>query len=394
MNLFKTSKLLFFWFTFVLVTGEIALRVLGYQPGILLQPHEMNQNWVQLDGGNPGLVGLFEPDTFGLLKPKLPIPETCCLDSLIYGPLKEKLAKTIINLDGFRGYPFDTFPEGKTKVLFLGDSFTFGFDATPFDSSFVDQVGKMNPSVHPLNGGVPGGDLATYAKVAEMYIPKIKPEVVVICLYANDMVYYAKELRPGQINNIFMTYKGVLFKENNFYKKDSILVFANEDEAYRALLSEYTTRYISPAALKWALERSVFLAQFYEWLDIKCHQHFGQAIKKENYSRVFTDQIDAIAQANGAKTLFTIIPHRSDLNPERNLSFFRQMVSDEIPLYFPEGINLKHYGTAPRIHFNNQGQSFYATFLTKLLFESALTTANERHFGSHHSDGKDVGIKR
>lgn len=371
MKLHKTLKLLFFWLFSIWIMGEIALRSLGYQPGIMLQPHEIRQNWVKLDGGKPSLVGLFEPDSLGLFKPKMPLPENVFLDTLIYGSLHKNLINTTINPDGFRGFPFDTFPEGKTKVLFLGDSFTFGFDATPLRRSFVDQFGEMNPCLHPLNGGIPGGDLATYAKVAEVYIPKIKPEIVVVCLYANDRVFYPKKLSPGQISDIFMTDKGVLFKENNFYKKDSIQVFANAEEAYHALLSEYTTRYISPRSLKWMLDRSVFLAQCYEWLDIRCHQRFGMAVKKANHSIEYTDQISAIVKAYGGMPLFTIIPHRSDLEPEHNMEFFRQMVQEDTPLYFPEGITLSHYGAAPRIHFNNEGHAFYAEFLTALLLGAA-----------------------
>ena len=377
MTLIKTLKLLCFWLVFTLLIGEIVLRILGFQSGVLLQPRELKQNWVHLDGGKPGLIGLFKPDSSGLLKPSLPLSNADGLDSFLYASLYKKLLNTPINADGFRGLPFDTFPEGKTKVLFLGDSFTFGFDATPFEHSFVDQIGVLNPCIYPLNGGIPGGDLATYAKVAELYIPTIKPDIVVTCLYANDMVYYPKTLAPDQVNNIFMTDKGVLFKENNFYKKDSILVFADENEAYQALLSEYTTRYISPIALKWILEKSVFLAQFYEWLDISCHQHFGTAAKKENYSKKYTNQIISLAKEYDALTLFTIIPHRSDLNPGRNREFFQQMVTDESLLHFPNDINLKHYGTAPRIHFNNEGHSFYAKFLSKLLEEQTLTITNQ-----------------
>lgn len=372
MKLIKPLKLFSFWVVFFLFFAEITMRLLGYQPGILLQPQELKNTWINLDGGAPELIDLFEPDSFGLLKPKIPLSNVVLSDSLIYLPIKEKLCKTRINKNGFRGNEFDHIPEDKIKILFLGDSFTFGFDASPFDSCFVDQLEKLNPCFYTLNGGIPGGDLATYAKVAELLIPRVKPHIVVTSLYTNDLVYYHKEMIPDQINDIYMTNKGVLFKENYQYKKDSIQVFASHKEAYQALLSEYTTRYISPPALRWLLERSVFLAQIYEWLDIRCHQRFGNIKKRENYSKVYTHRIKEIAEHHGAISIFTIIPHRSNLDPEKNLTYFRQMVEDAPD--FPKGIQVHHYGAAPRIHFNNSGHSFYANFLHDLIRQKLLFT--------------------
>ena len=372
MNRFDTFKLVAFWMFFILLTGEIVLRFLGYQEGILLQPQEIKNTWVNLDGGTPALIHLFEPDSFGLLKPKMPLSTAVMVDSLVYIPLKEKLVKTQINQDGFRSHEFNCLPKDKIKVLFIGDSFVFGFDANPFDHSFVDQLGRINPNLYPLNAGIPGGDLATYATVAEQYIPKIKPQFVITCLYTNDLVYYPKELTPCQVNNIFMTDKGILFKENYQYKKDSIQVFANHVEAYNALISEYTTRYITPKKLKWILDRSVFLAQCYEWLDIRCHKRFGTIKKKENHSGSYTQRIKDIAEANGAMPIFTIIPHQKNVDQEKNIKFFKQMTEDS--LYFPVGINKNHYQAPPRIHFNNSGHQFYAEFLNDLIKQQGVAT--------------------
>ena len=188
-----------------------------------------------------------------------------------------------------------------------------------------------------------------------------------VCLYVNDPVYYDKKIQAGQVNNIYLTDKGVLFKENNQYSKDEIQVFSTPQEAYDALLSEYTTTYISPPFLKWVIERSVFLAQVYEWTDLPLHQEFGTILPKVDHSKQYTQQIKDIAAVNGAKVIFTIIPHQRDLDQDRNVAFFQQMVEDTV--YFPEGIRSAHYQKMPRIHFNNAGHQFYAEFLDRLLKE-------------------------
>lgn len=363
-NITQTLKLLSFWFFFLMVFGEAALRIIGYQPGVFLQPRELQNNWVNLDGEKPTLLNLFQPDSFGLFKATVPPPALEMEDSNYY-LLSEKLAQSRFNSDGFRSCEFNHSAENKTTVLFIGDSFTFGFDAQPFDRSFVDLVGQINPCIHALNAGIPGADLATYAKVADLYIPKVQPDIVIVCLYVNDMVFYPKKIIPGEINDIYMTDKGVLFKENNFYKKDSIQVFDNHEEAYRALLSDFTTNYIQPKRLKWILEHSVLLAQVYEWLDLSWSQRFGTIYEKVNHAQYYTEQIKETAIANGAVPIFTIIPHRSNLDKADNLELFQQMVTDT--LYFPKGIAESHYGTSPRIHFNNRGHQFYAQFLNEVL---------------------------
>ena len=140
MNVKNTIKLLAFWLLFILLTGEGSLRLLGFQSGILLQPKEMKYNWINLEGGEARVIPFFEPDSFGLLKPKLPLAELDLEDTLLYVPLANKLANITLNQDGFRGHDFDTCNNEKVKVLFLGDSFTFGFDAEPLNHCFVDQL--------------------------------------------------------------------------------------------------------------------------------------------------------------------------------------------------------------------------------------------------------------
>jgi hypothetical protein len=92
-----------------------------------------------------------------------------------------------INSDGFRcTKEFKYYNSGKTKILFLGDSFTWGCYADPLDNCFVDLLEKKGYMT--FNTGIPGVGPNQYAFLAEKYVPVLKPDyvMVMICM-ANDI---------------------------------------------------------------------------------------------------------------------------------------------------------------------------------------------------------------
>lgn len=91
-----------------------------------------------------------------------------------------------INSDGFRSREFNNCHTTKKKILFLGDSFTWGCYANPIDNSFVDLIEKQGYMT--FNTGIPGVGPNQYAFLAEKYVPILKPDyvLVMICM-ANDI---------------------------------------------------------------------------------------------------------------------------------------------------------------------------------------------------------------
>ena len=92
-----------------------------------------------------------------------------------------------INSDGFRcSKEFKYYNNDKIKILFLGDSFTWGCYADPIDNCFVDLIEKKGYMT--FNTGIPGVAPNQYAFLAEKYVPVLKPDyvMVMICM-ANDI---------------------------------------------------------------------------------------------------------------------------------------------------------------------------------------------------------------
>ncbi|MBQ16868.1 MAG: hypothetical protein CMJ65_07060 [Planctomycetaceae bacterium] len=82
-------------------------------------------------------------------------------------------------------------PDNEVRLLFLGDSCTFGFGVA-HDQTFVahceDRLNEQNPGhrFECLNAGVPGYTLFQGCRVLDQEGPRVKPDVVVACFGFND----------------------------------------------------------------------------------------------------------------------------------------------------------------------------------------------------------------
>ena len=93
-----------------------------------------------------------------------------------------------LNRYGFRGeeWPVEK-PVGKKRVLFIGDSFVEGAMANQgqaIPDIFASAAGEK---YEVLNGGMMGMGLTAYLQFAADAVPTFKPDIVVVCLYANDL---------------------------------------------------------------------------------------------------------------------------------------------------------------------------------------------------------------
>ena len=152
---------------FALIIGEAGLRLAGMEPGFIPRydtglkkvdhVYLLEQDWVT-DG-----EGVFRAN-----------------------PEAEWLAGQI-NSAGFRSIEFEYLETDKKKVLFLGDSFTWGVSAQPVTNCFADLTAAQGFVVY--NTGIPGTDPNQYAYLAEKYIPVLKPDYTAVMFFmGNDFV--------------------------------------------------------------------------------------------------------------------------------------------------------------------------------------------------------------
>lgn len=113
-----------------------------------------------------------------------------------------------LNPQGFRSIPFQNDSTPKTKVLLLGDSFTWGHSATHLSQSFADLLISRGFAVY--NSGLSATDPAQYEAVARQYIPIIQPDAVVVNLFlGNDIMKFIRPIEPGK-PLLYVTNAGVL----------------------------------------------------------------------------------------------------------------------------------------------------------------------------------------
>jgi hypothetical protein len=89
-----------------------------------------------------------------------------------------------VNSEGFRGEEFR--PRGDLpSALVLGDSFAWGADARPLaGNAFVDLIGRAGYVTY--NTGVPGVGTNQYAYLARKYVPRLRPNWVVVAFFVGN----------------------------------------------------------------------------------------------------------------------------------------------------------------------------------------------------------------
>jgi hypothetical protein len=151
-------------------------------------------------------------------------------------PKYEWSAEYQINSDGFRSVEFKQYETTRTKILFLGDSFTWGGSANPITNCFVDIVRRRGYLT--FNTGIPGTGPTQYAYIAEKYVPLLKPDIVAVTFYMGNDLKPPDPMLPYK-NLYHITNAGWLsaFDENGNYMVplDAYnLYFAKYNAAYRA----------------------------------------------------------------------------------------------------------------------------------------------------------------
>jgi len=267
-------------------------------------------------------------------------------------PGQDNPDRIVVNAAGFRGQAFTDADTDRTKVFFIGDSFTWGASATPLDRSFPDLVGKAGYYVY--NGGIPGVDPLQYARVAEKYVPLLKPQVTAVCLcLANDLRSYANELKANK-NMRYVTDVGWVLgydHQGNY--------FTNVQEA----LDYMKKRKCGCCDNLWEefLYKTVIGKTIYDL------SHRGSHIISDPKRRWVLDALNSIRRTcreNGSEfMLFLILPKA--LKPDR-LQKILELLKD-YPVFYTTGLTKADYCPSPNNHFNNAGHRKFAGFILQVL---------------------------
>lgn len=328
-------------FVILICCTELILRLTGEKAGLNLPSKKLIKSVEELEVIEP-----FFTDEEGVFKAN----KDYNWDDGRYG------IGVTINSDCFRSIEFKKYVTKKKKILFLGDSFTWGASAKPITNCFVDLVSREGYIA--FNVGIPGTDPNQYAYLAEKYVPLIKPDIVIVMLYmGNDINEKPIPMLPNK---------------NIYYITNDVWLYAFDEDGNHLTLEESFYRYYyldySPKTfknkLKYLFMSTVIGKKF--WLFLKSLKDPKKKyLKKEIISNVFDllARVRQIANENNAKSMLFIIPIHPHLD---NMTFREKEILNAfryLDPFIPYCLSHKDYNDLPDGHLNNSGHLKMSNFI-------------------------------
>lgn len=258
-----------------------------------------------------------------------------------------------VNSSGFRGREFASAKTDRPRVFFLGDSFTWGATALPIEECFADRVDRAGYWVY--NGGMPGTDPQQYALLAEIYVPRLKPDVVAVCLYlGNDLKNYSLPLLPHR-NLHYATSIGFLrgYDGRGRYFADG----RQAVDYFRKQKCGCTENVLEDFLYKTVVGKAVY-GLF----------HLRSRIRPDPRREWVVEclkRIERVCRDNGSRFLLFLIPNKEPKRNERNLRLVRSFPG--VSCHYPPGFGRGDYRPDPDNHFNNEGHGKFAAFILDVL---------------------------
>ncbi len=208
-----------------------------------------------------------------------------------------------------------------TKVLFLGDSITYGYGIGTEDT-FVEIADRMIPDMACINLGVPGYSSYQALKMLEKYGREIEPDIVIAAFNYNDRRYV---LFPGNIDSD-EKFRAIMLQN----RYDRISRFLSRFGMYRLMRS-----LLSISAVHSSYREIEWIGQ------IDMNTVFPR-VSKESYRRNL-EQIHEITSSRGISLVFMLLndnPRYTD--PVRkgvghlNNSLYDEAIHELLPASSPQ----------------------------------------------------------
>jgi hypothetical protein len=293
-------------------------------------------------------------------------------DSLHHTGYYERLKR--VNKQGYHDkldfvdLPSDT---NSMKVLFLGDSYTWGASAD-LDSSFVNVFEQKFRKISPLivwNAGIPATGTNYALHVAKRLLPLQKSNIVVLEFYpGND---FSDNLTP--FDQIQFSSKASCIK---CYKIDKNFnpVKISIQEAYKRATGAYPIENLNILQRKIIIKSRLIplLNTVFEKFKKKYYQYTnGDKISREEYSyqitKTYLTQLKNYVLDNNAEFIVLLVPDKHDLNRKsRNYLKAIEILKDLEINFLEISNNLSQASYMQKVnddHWNNSGHRIAGTLL-------------------------------
>lgn len=269
-----------------------------------------------------------------------------------------------INSDGFRSIELVYHDRPPPRVVFLGDSFTWGASAEPITESFADRVAGQGYVVYNL--GVPGTDPVQYAFLAEKYVPLLKPDVVAVMLCMSNDLRAPMPMVPNK-NLFHVTNAGWLYA---FNANGKFMTAQEAYEHYVRLQTDLSFAVSKGRSIKGRLRpfflRSALGSQAWFFVrDLRISLIPADECHSANPARPYLERIKRVSSEHGAEFILFLIPTHPQTT--RMGIGTKQAYFGGLDPKVPDSLTVEDYMTLPNGHFNNSGHRKFAEFVLRVL---------------------------
>jgi len=284
-------------------------------------------------------------------------------------------------------------PLKKTRVAFVGDSFTFGLWADSIDKSFVGVFDSiMNSEVFEvLNFGVPGYGLADIELQIKKDVLVFKPDYIILMFYnGNDFkdTYLGKN-KYKIVDGVAIWDKANENKKIPFEHRTSINIILSRSALY-SLFKSFITAHGATTENS-DLSRSFRPSKLFGSETFWSRKNYPEvAVKAKKKTLVVLNDLRKLAKKNNIQFLIATIPFHAQIHAKSksgknyNIALPQKYIEEYSKAYSLPYLDLlpvmrafvrkekKQIGYPNDIHFNNIGHYVIGTTIAEFFKESML----------------------
>lgn len=250
----------------------------------------------------------------------------------------------------------------RTRILFLGDSFTFGLSAD-IGKSYVEIIKANFPQSVIWNMGVPGTGTSHAWSLFQMYAPVLRPQIAILGFFINDFRESEAALNGStRIRDMFAWRYGFIVPKN-VMKLDAHSIY-------------YYMHGVAPPAN--GIQRTVgntrLGALTLKMIDIAHRTWGGEKSVQVDVTREYLRLLREAAAARDTALLVLLIPRRADVPPApaagiRYQTALRLLEELEMPYLAPiHALDAKlDYHPPGDLHWNTAGHQKVGAMLSDCL---------------------------
>jgi hypothetical protein len=239
-----------------------------------------------------------------------------------------------VNSLGFRGPEFEPGTKARSRVVAIGDSYTYGWgveDSQAWPKVLETELRRRGIDVEIANLGRPGAGPDQYARIVEAAMPVLKPRWIIVGLLQGDDLNQSMLLKPeheavatplmnvlyptlSELNTSLSSAEKPLVitaseaREEWQQRARSLVAWLNPDERgrFEALPRRVRERYLDGDLNPYVVELAVREPNYFSWL----LNESNPLVQKKVWAMAQQlSRIKEVARANGARVVAVSIPN-------------------------------------------------------------------------------------